>query len=107
MPRWPTSPSCRRCPTASPRCGRSTPSASGPAGAPSSPPTSPPQGVPTAIYYPKALHQQQAYQHFPSSDGGLAVTERLVEEVIALPMHGYLDEATQGRIIEAVRRALA
>jgi dTDP-4-amino-4,6-dideoxygalactose transaminase len=65
------------------------------------------EGIPTAIYYPKALHQQVAYRHFPTSDGGLAVTERLVEEVISLPMHGYLDEATQGRIIEAVRRALA
>lgn len=66
-----------------------------------------PQGIPTAIYYPKALHQQVAYRHFPVADGGLAVTERLVDEVISLPMHGYLDEATQGRIIEAVRRALA
>ncbi|NJO54641.1 MAG: DegT/DnrJ/EryC1/StrS family aminotransferase [Bacteroidales bacterium] len=65
------------------------------------------QGVPTAIYYPKALHQQVAYRHFPVADGGLAVTEKLVDEVISLPMHGYLDEATQGRIIEAVRRALA
>ncbi|NJL08101.1 MAG: DegT/DnrJ/EryC1/StrS aminotransferase family protein [Methylacidiphilales bacterium] len=65
------------------------------------------QGVPTAIYYPKALHQQVAYRHFPVADGGLAVTERLVEEVISLPMHGYLDDATQTRIIEAVRRALA
>jgi dTDP-4-amino-4,6-dideoxygalactose transaminase len=66
-----------------------------------------PQGVPTAIYYPKALHQQVAYRHFPVADGGLAVTERLVDEVISLPMHGYLDDATQTRIIEAVRRALA
>ncbi|WP_425290276.1 DegT/DnrJ/EryC1/StrS family aminotransferase [Blastochloris tepida] len=66
-----------------------------------------PQGIPTAIYYPKALHQQVAYRHFPVADGGLAVTERLVDEVISLPMHGYLDDATQARIIEAVRRALA
>jgi dTDP-4-amino-4,6-dideoxygalactose transaminase len=34
------------------------------------------------------------------------VSERLAEEVISLPMHAYLDESTQDRIIEATRRAL-
>jgi dTDP-4-amino-4,6-dideoxygalactose transaminase len=34
------------------------------------------------------------------------VSERLAEEVISLPMHAYLDDATQDRIIAAVRRAL-
>ena len=34
------------------------------------------------------------------------MSERLAEEVISLPMHAYLDEATQDRIVEAVRRAL-
>ena len=34
------------------------------------------------------------------------MSERLAEEVISLPMHAYLDEATQERIIAAVRRAL-
>jgi dTDP-4-amino-4,6-dideoxygalactose transaminase len=34
------------------------------------------------------------------------VSERLAEEVISLPMHGYLDVPTQDRIITAVRRAL-
>ena len=34
------------------------------------------------------------------------MSERLAEEVISLPMHAYLDEATQDRIVGAVRRAL-
>jgi dTDP-4-amino-4,6-dideoxygalactose transaminase len=53
------------------------------------------------------VHKQEAYRKFPLADGGLPVSERLAEEVISLPMHAYLDEATQGRIIEAVRGALA
>ena len=65
------------------------------------------EGIPTAIYYPKPLHQQEAYAHFPCADGGLAVSERLAHEVISLPMHGYLDEPTQDRIIDAVQRALS
>jgi dTDP-4-amino-4,6-dideoxygalactose transaminase len=64
------------------------------------------QGIPTAIHYPKPVHRQEAYRHFPVAEGGLPVCERLAEEVISLPMHPYLDEPTQDRIIEAVRRAL-
>ena len=64
------------------------------------------QGIPTAIHYPVPLHRQQPYQRFPIALGGAPVSERLAEEVISLPMHAYLDESTQDRIIEAVRRAL-
>ncbi|HYA07100.1 MAG TPA: DegT/DnrJ/EryC1/StrS aminotransferase family protein [Xanthobacteraceae bacterium] len=64
------------------------------------------QGIPTAIYYPKPLHRQAAYRHFPIADGGLPVSDRLAEEVISLPMHAYLEPSVQDRIIEAVRRAL-
>ncbi len=61
------------------------------------------QGIPTAIYYPKSMHQQTAYRDFPVADGGLPVSERLSGDVISLPMHAYLDEVTQERIIKAVR----
>jgi dTDP-4-amino-4,6-dideoxygalactose transaminase len=65
------------------------------------------QGVPTAIYYPKSMHQQTAYKDFPVVDGGLPACERLSSDVISLPMHAYLDEATQERIIQAVRGAVS
>jgi dTDP-4-amino-4,6-dideoxygalactose transaminase len=65
------------------------------------------QGVPTMIYYPKSLHQQTAYKHFPVADGGVAVSEQLSQDVLSLPMHAYLDEPTQDRIVKAVRDALA
>jgi len=64
------------------------------------------QGIPTAVHYPVPLHRQQPYQHFPTALGGAPVSERLAEEVISLPMHAYLEETTQDRIIEAVRDAL-
>jgi dTDP-4-amino-4,6-dideoxygalactose transaminase len=63
-------------------------------------------GVPTAIYYPIPLHRQQAYKHYPVGKGGVAVSDRLAAEVISLPMHAYLDAATQDRIVDATRRAL-
>ena len=64
------------------------------------------QGIPTAVYYPIPLHRQQIYREFPVAEGGAPVSERLAEEVISLPMHAYLDEVTQDRIIEAVRHSL-
>jgi dTDP-4-amino-4,6-dideoxygalactose transaminase len=64
------------------------------------------EGIPTAVYYPIPLHRQQAYKHYPVGEGGVAVSERLAAEVISLPMHAYLDAATQDRIIDATRRAL-
>ena len=64
------------------------------------------QGIPTAIYYPKSMHQQTAYRDFPVAEGGLLVSEQLSSDVISLPMHAYLDEPTQDRIIAAVRGAV-
>ncbi len=64
------------------------------------------EGIPTAIYYAKPLHRQTAYRDFPIAAAGLAVSERLADEVISLPMHAYLDEPTQDRIVDAVQRAL-
>ena len=65
------------------------------------------EGIPTAIYYAKPLHRQQAYSASPIADGGVPVSDRLAEEVISLPMHAYLEPAVQDRIVAAVKRALA
>lgn len=60
------------------------------------------RGVPTAIYYPKPLHQQTAYRDFPVAGNGLPVSERLAGEVLSLPMHPYLEPDLQDWIIETV-----
>ena len=64
------------------------------------------EGIPTMVYYPKPLHLQTAYRHFPLAGNGLPVSERLANEVLSLPMHPYLDEATQDRVVDTFRRAL-
>jgi dTDP-4-amino-4,6-dideoxygalactose transaminase len=65
------------------------------------------QGVPSAIYYVKSMHMQTAYAGYPVADGGLPVCEALSSDVISLPVHAYMDEPTQERVIKAVRDALA
>lgn len=59
-------------------------------------------GVPTAVYYPIALSQQTGYRDFPCVPGGTPVSDQLASVVVSLPMHPYLDEATQDRIVAAV-----
>jgi dTDP-4-amino-4,6-dideoxygalactose transaminase len=65
------------------------------------------RGVPTAIYYPKPLHQQSAYCRFPIAGAALPVAERLSREVLSLPIHPYLEPSTQALVIAALREALA
>ncbi|MSQ85452.1 MAG: DegT/DnrJ/EryC1/StrS family aminotransferase [Alphaproteobacteria bacterium] len=61
--------------------------------------------IPTSVFYPKPIHVQPAYRAFPQAEGGLPVTEALSREVVSLPMHPYLSEADQDRIVAAVQRA--
>lgn len=63
-------------------------------------------GVPTAVYYPVPLHRQQAYRHHPVGAGGMAETDRACAEVLSLPMHPYLGEADQDRVVEALLDAV-
>jgi dTDP-4-amino-4,6-dideoxygalactose transaminase len=63
-------------------------------------------GVPSAVYYAKPLHRQPFYSRYPVAGNGLPVAERLAAEVLSLPMHPYLDAATQDRIAAALEAAL-
>ncbi|UYN97231.1 MAG: DegT/DnrJ/EryC1/StrS aminotransferase family protein [Enhydrobacter sp.] len=63
------------------------------------------RGIPTAIYYPKPLHRQSAYRQFPATTV-LEVSDRLSTEVLSVPMHPYLDVASQERIVQALEDAL-
>jgi dTDP-4-amino-4,6-dideoxygalactose transaminase len=65
------------------------------------------KGVPTAVYYGRAMHRQTAYARYPVAAGGCAVAEDLARRVVSLPMHPYLDAEAQARVIAAVRGALA
>jgi UDP-2-acetamido-2-deoxy-ribo-hexuluronate aminotransferase len=60
-------------------------------------------GIPSAVHYPLSLHQQPAYAA-GYADQSFPVSEALAREVISLPMHADLDEATQQRIVAAVRK---
>lgn len=57
--------------------------------------------IPAMIYYPVALRKQKAYFQ-ESNDEDFKNTDRLLNEVISLPMHTELDEEQQKYITDAV-----
>ncbi|MHA6685108.1 DegT/DnrJ/EryC1/StrS family aminotransferase [Mesorhizobium sp. A556] len=61
------------------------------------------KGIPSVIYYVKPLHEQVAYSAYPKTPTGLKVSEELPNRILCLPMHPYLSEADQDRIIETIR----
>lgn len=63
------------------------------------------KGIPTMVYYPIPLSAQKGYSHFPRTD--VAVSERLSQSVVSLPMHPYLTPEAQDRIIEAALESVS
>ena len=62
-------------------------------------------GIPTAIYYPKCLHEQPVFAACGYRLGDFPEAERASGEVISLPMHPFLDEETLDRIVAEVAKA--
>lgn len=60
------------------------------------------KGIPCGVYYPIPLHLQKAYRDERYKESDFPVTNRLVEEVISLPMHTELDDEQIGYIAQAV-----
>lgn len=63
-------------------------------------------GIATAVYYPKPLHWQSGYKHFHLEDIDLARTEWLTSRVLSLPMHPYMKDEQQDRVIAEVLTAV-
>lgn len=62
-------------------------------------------GIPTAVHYPRPLHQQAAYAAFAPA-GGCPVAEHVAQTVMSLPMSPDLCEADQDRVVAALAAAV-
>jgi UDP-2-acetamido-2-deoxy-ribo-hexuluronate aminotransferase len=63
-------------------------------------------GVPTAVYYPKPLHLQEAFSSLPYQKGDFPNTEKAAQHIFSLPMHPYLTDAEVDWVCEQVTSAL-
>jgi dTDP-4-amino-4,6-dideoxygalactose transaminase len=64
------------------------------------------RGVATAVHYPRALHQQEAFRHLGYPGGSLPVAERCAAEGLSLPMSPFLTGVQIAHVVESVRAAL-
>jgi dTDP-4-amino-4,6-dideoxygalactose transaminase len=63
-------------------------------------------GIPTAIYYPRPLHLQEAFAGLGYKPGDFPVSEACAKRIFSLPMHPYLHDDDQeriARVLKAVR----
>lgn len=64
-------------------------------------------GVPTAVHYPVPLHLQPVFAHLNVPAGSFPVAERAASRVMSLPMHPYLTEEQQVKVVAALKTAVA
>jgi UDP-2-acetamido-2-deoxy-ribo-hexuluronate aminotransferase len=62
-------------------------------------------GIPTAVYYPKCLHEQPVFAGLGYKWGDFPESEKASREVLSLPMHPFLSEADQDRVVAELSRA--
>ena len=56
----------------------------------------------TDIYYPYPIHSQPAFKKY--SNGKFPVTEKLTQQLLALPLYPTLSYEEQSKIIESIRK---
>lgn len=62
------------------------------------------RGIPTAVHYPVPLNAQPVFAE-PHAAQKTPISARVAGRVLSLPMHPYLEESDQKRIVEAVAQA--
>lgn len=60
-------------------------------------------GIPTMVYYPGALHLQQAYAYLGYKPNSIPVAESLCEKVLSLPMHTELSTEQLEFIVKHIK----
>ena len=63
-------------------------------------------GIPTMIYYPRGMHQQQVFKHMGLSDNLFPNTVEATNTVLSLPMHPYMDEKQVEEITKMILKNL-
>lgn len=62
--------------------------------------------IPSAAHYPRGLHMQGAFAGLGYAAGDFPVTDQACARVLSLPMHPYLEEEAQARVISALESAV-
>ncbi|MFC1886589.1 DegT/DnrJ/EryC1/StrS family aminotransferase [Thermodesulfobacteriota bacterium] len=58
--------------------------------------------IPTAVYYPKPLHLQEAFAFLGYKIGDFPISEDASKRIFSLPMHPYLTDEKQNTIVNSI-----
>lgn len=61
------------------------------------------KGIASGLHYPVPLHMQPAMKSFQYSEGDFPVTEKVVNEILSLPIYPELSTDKQDYIVETIR----
>jgi UDP-2-acetamido-2-deoxy-ribo-hexuluronate aminotransferase len=64
-------------------------------------------GVPTAVHSPVPLHLQPVFGDLQQGPGSFPASEAAAARVISLPMHPYLTEEQQVKVVAALKAAVS
>lgn len=64
------------------------------------------EDIPSMIYYPKSMHEQEAFNGKHLCYGDMKNTKELCERVLALPMHPYMEEKDLQQIASVIMGSL-
>lgn len=59
-------------------------------------------GIPVAIHYKTPLHLQPVFKNLPYEKGSFPVSEKVSDDIFALPMHSFLKEEDQNTIVDVL-----
>ncbi len=60
------------------------------------------KGIPSMVYYPRGLHQQEAYRWMKLPDEWYPKTMEATNRVLSLPMHPYMKEEMVDEVVSAM-----
>ena len=60
--------------------------------------------IPSMIYYKLPLHLQAVFKKLGYGDGDFPISEKISRQIFSIPMHPYLDNEKQNRIIEVLNK---
>ncbi|MBC8567438.1 DegT/DnrJ/EryC1/StrS family aminotransferase [Mogibacterium sp. NSJ-24] len=61
------------------------------------------EGIPSMVYYPKAMHKQEAFAANPYNDSEFSNTMKLCDTVLSLPIHPYLTDEDIEKVVKAIK----
>lgn len=63
-------------------------------------------GIPTAVHYPIPLNLQPVFADLKQPEGSFPIAELVARRVMSIPMHPYLEESSQRKIIMSILASL-